>query len=93
YKNKVMHAELVIGNQKLMFSDGAPHKKVTVGDNIQINLNFENEDQMEKVFNNLAKDGKVTMPLEVTFWGAKFGMLLDKFGIRWMVNYSLSDQK
>ena len=89
YKDKIMHAELSIGDLKIMFSDGAPHKKVTVGDNIQINLNFESEDHMEKVFNNLAKGGKVTMPIDVTFWNAKFGMLEDKFGIKWMVNYSL----
>lgn len=89
YKDKIMHAELSIGDLKIMFSDGAPHKKITVGDNIQINLNFESENHMEKVFNNLAKGGKVTMPIDVTFWNAKFGMLEDKFGIKWMVNYSL----
>lgn len=92
YRNKVMHAELTIGDQKIMFSDGAPHRKVTTGDNIQINLNFDDENELEKVFNNLAEGGTITMPVEVTFWNARFGMLIDKFGIRWMVNYSLTDQ-
>jgi PhnB protein len=30
--------------------------------------------------------GKVDMPLAKQFWGDTFGMVTDKFGIRWMVN-------
>lgn len=92
YKNKVMHAELTIGELKIMFSDGAPHKKITSGDSIQMNLGFQDEVELENVFNKLAEGGTITMPLEVTFWQAKFGMLVDKFGIRWMVNCSLKDK-
>lgn len=91
YKNKIMHAELTFGVMKIMFSDGAPYKKIVKGDNIQINLNFEDEAELEETFEKLAVGGTITMPLEVTFWNAKFGMLIDKFGIRWMVNYSLGD--
>jgi PhnB protein len=40
----------------------------------------EDENKMEEVFNKLAAGGKVTMPLQKQFWGAKFGMLVDKFG-------------
>ena len=91
YKNKIMHAELTFGEMKIMFSDGAPHKEITKGDNIQINLNFNDEVHLEDTFNKLAEGGTITMPIEVTFWNAKFGMLEDKFGIRWMVNYSLNE--
>lgn len=91
YKNKIMHAELTIGELKIMFSDGAPHRNVVSGDNIQINLGFDDEIKLEEVFNKLAEGGTVTMPIEVTFWQAKFGMLVDKFGIRWMLNCSLKN--
>jgi PhnB protein len=40
------------------------------------------------VFKGLSRGGKVTVPLSDTFWGAHFGMLTDKFGIHWMVNYT-----
>ncbi len=92
YKNKIMHAELTLENGlKIMFSDGAPHKKVSTGNHIQINIGFEDEKETETVFNKLAEDGKITMPLEVTFWNAKFGMLVDKYGIQWMVNCPVTD--
>ena len=89
YKDKIMHAELTIGDMKLMFSDGAPYKKITAGDNVQINLGFDDETELENAFYNLAEKGKITMPLEITFWQAKFGMLIDKFGIHWMLNCSV----
>ena len=72
-----------------MFSDGAPYKKITAGDNVQINLGFDDETELENAFYNLAEKGKITMPLEITFWQAKFGMLIDKFGIHWMLNCSV----
>ena len=44
------------------------------------------EQKAESVFNALADGGKVTMPLEKTFWAPKFGMLEDRFGVGWMVS-------
>jgi len=87
YRNKVMHGELRISDSLLlMFSDGAPHKQVTNGNNIQINLEFEDPNQTEALFNKLSEGGEVTMQLQITFWNAKFGMLKDKYGIIWMFN-------
>jgi PhnB protein len=77
---------------KIMFSDGAPHKKITQGTNIQLNIEFSDPDKTEIIFNKLAEGGKITMPLEITFWNAKFGMLEDKFGIVWMVNCSMNQE-
>ena len=90
YRDKIMHGELKSDDFCIMFSDGAPHKKVEYGDNIQLNINFDDEEKTEAIFNKLADGGTVTMPLDVTFWNAKFGMLVDKFGIRWMVNCPIS---
>jgi PhnB protein len=52
-----------------------------------VNLQPESEEEATRLFNALSADGKVTMPLQKTFWNATFGMCTDKFGIQWMVNY------
>ncbi len=46
-----------------------------------ISLNVDSITEAERVFNALAKDGRVDMPLEATFWAARFGMLVDRFGV------------
>lgn len=56
------------------------------GNNFSISVNAATVEETEKLFKGLAAGGKVTMPLEKTFWGAYFGMLTDKFGINWMVS-------
>jgi PhnB protein len=58
------------------------------GDNFSIGIQTESEAQADVVFAKLLAGGTVMMPLEKTFWAAKFGMLIDKFGIRWMVQFS-----
>lgn len=87
YKEKVMHAELSFNNASIMFSDGAPHKEIKPGDNVHLNLNFENETKMRLTWGKLAEGGTIHMELQDTFWGAIFGQLEDKFGIRWMFNF------
>ena len=42
--------------------------------------------EADRAFNALAAGGQVTMPLNKTFWSARFGMLTDKFGVGWMIN-------
>ncbi len=89
HKQKIMHGELKADGIHMMFSDGAPHKDITVGDNVQLNINLKSEEEQNRLFEQLSKGGEVTMPLEKTFWGARYGMLKDKFGIRWMLNCEL----
>ena len=62
-------------------------KNIAEGNNIQISINAETEDEATRIFNGLSAGGRVNMALEKTFWGALFGMFTDKFGINWMVNY------
>lgn len=87
YKNKIMHATLEFDNVKIMFSDGAPFKEITKGDNVHLNLNFKDEPHMRTTWAKLAEEGSVHMDLQDTFWGSIFGQLEDKFGIRWMFNF------
>ncbi|MFN2447196.1 MAG: VOC family protein [Vicinamibacterales bacterium] len=49
-------------------------------------LDFDNVADMTQRFEALGAGGKVTMPLQDTFWGAKFGTLTDAFGVQWMFN-------
>ena len=44
---------------------------------------------MAKAFEALAAGGNVTSALRDTFWGAKFGMLTDAYGVSWMFHCDL----
>ena len=87
WKDKIMHARLKFGRSVVMISDGPKDFKTTFNGNIQLSIEVEDENKMEEVFNKLAAGGKITMPLQKQFWGAKFGMLVDKFGTGWMLNH------
>jgi len=84
-KNRVMHAALHIGGGVIMVSDTMPNTPVnTAGANVQVLLNCDDVPDMTKKFQALSAGGKITMPLQDTFWGAHFGMLTDAYGINWM---------
>ena len=85
-KNKVMHATFKFHNGMLMASDSMGSRAPVPGSNVHLSLNLHDNNDMEQKFNKLADGGQVTMPLQDTFWGARFGMLIDKFGIYWMFN-------
>jgi PhnB protein len=85
-KNRVMHAVLQIGGGTLMLSDTMPDQPTVMGSNVYVTLDFDDVGDMTQKFDALAAGGKVTMPLNDTFWGAKFGMLTDAFGVNWMFN-------
>ena len=85
-KNRVMHVSLPIGNTILMGSDCPPSMNVTVGNNVQISINLDSREETKRVFDALAIEGTIKMPLADAFWGAYFGMLTDKFGVNWMLN-------
>lgn len=85
----VMHAQLRIGNAVLMLSDGEPGKPLPKESNTHVVVEFDDAEQMAKSFDLLAAGGKVTMPLHDAFWGSRFGMVTDAFGIRWMFTADL----
>jgi PhnB protein len=85
WRSKILHARLVVGDAVLMASDAPPghyHKPQGFSVSIQISEPTRAED----VFRGLADGGTVIMPFAQTFWAARFGMLVDKFAIPWMVN-------
>ena len=88
WKDKIMHAAFEAGGLQLMMSDTADSEtKVQSGDQVALALNLSSEQEVQQVFELLSVGGTVDMALETTDWGAKFGMLTDKFGIKWMLNY------
>ena len=88
-KGKIMHARLKIGENVLYMSDTFDPAAIVQGNNISLSLQPESVDETEKLFNSLSAGGTVKMPLQDTFWGARFGMFIDKFGIHWMLNCEL----
>jgi PhnB protein len=81
-----MHAVLHLGAGVVMLSDTMRNAPAGADGNVHVMLDFDDADEMSKKFDALAAGGKVTMPLQNTFWGATFGMLTDAYGIRWMFN-------
>ena len=83
WDDKVMHVSLKIGDSVVMACD-APDGGSFKG--IQLSVNTRDMAQAKEVFAALGDGGQVTMPLDKTFWSAGFGMLIDRFGVPWMVN-------
>ena len=86
WRDKIMHACLDLGDRKLMGSDACDRFKPLQGFSLQVVP--QNAADAERIFAALGEGGgTVTMPLEQTFWAERFGMLVDRFGVPWMVNY------
>jgi PhnB protein len=88
-KDRIMHAELHIGAGVVMLSDGMPGVPIPTDSNTHVTLDFDDPGEMAGRFEALAAGGTITMPLQDTFWGARFGMLKDVYGINWMFNAEL----
>jgi PhnB protein len=84
-ENKVMHASFRVGETMLMASDGRCEGEPRF-EGFSLSIDVPDEAKAESVFNALADGGKITMPLEKTFWAPKFGMLEDRFGVGWMLS-------
>jgi PhnB protein len=89
-KQKIMHVALEGPNGiKLMGSDyidfmGEPF---VAGNNFSLSLHPDSEELSDKLFNNLSAGGTIIVPMAKAPWGDYFGMFVDKFGIKWMVNH------
>jgi PhnB protein len=85
WENKVMHGSVTIGDQTLMGGDVAPDR-YEEPQGFSLSLQIKSTTQAEQLFERLSKDGTIVMPLEKTFWAARFGMVVDRFGIPWLIN-------
>ena len=90
WQDKVMHASVTIGSQVLMGADVAPERyEEPKGFSLSLQLNDIGD--AERLFRQLSTDGSVVTPLEKTFWAARFGVVLDRFGITWLINCDSSE--
>ena len=80
WQDKVMHGILTVGAQVLMGGDVAPDR-YEEPKGFSLSLQIQSTTEAKRIFCELAKDGRVAVPLEKTFWAARFGVLVDRFGI------------
>jgi PhnB protein len=85
WQDKILHARLDTGDGVLMGSD-APPGRYEEPKGFSVSLQVKDPADAERIFRALAEKGTVRMPLDKTFWAQRFGMLVDRFGIPWMVN-------
>jgi len=85
WQDKIMHGSLTIGDLVLMGADVAPDKYEELK-GFSLSIQITSAADAERIFRGLARDGKVAMPLEKTFWAERFGVVVDRFGIRWLIN-------
>ena len=85
--DKVMHAALTTPQGYILFaSDTAPGMPFNPGNTMTVSLSGDPGEGLEEAWEKLAADGKVTMPFEKQVWGDLYGMVIDKFGVPWMVD-------
>jgi PhnB protein len=85
WKQKVSHATFAIGNFMLSGSDALPGEyRKPQGFTLQFNLSDPAE--AERIFERLSGGGSVQVPMQQTFWAERFGALVGRFGIPWLIN-------
>jgi PhnB protein len=91
---KIMHIALPLGNDNVLMANDVLESmgKVSEINNFSLSVSGESKEDADRLFGGLSEGGKVEMPLADAFWGSYFGMLEDKFGIRWMVSYDYSSK-
>lgn len=92
-KNMIMHIALPIGKGNILMGTDALESmghKITRGNNYHISVSADSKEEAARHFKGLAEGGTIVIPFEKAFWGAYFGMLTDKFGTQWMVNFDES---
>ncbi len=92
-KDRVMHARVTKdGTTLLMASDTMPGSNFVQGTNFSISIDCQGAEETDRLFNAFSENGKIIMPLQDAFWGARFGILRDQFGINWMFNFEKPKQ-
>jgi PhnB protein len=85
-KDRIMHARLLLDGRPLMGSDAMMSQPYEGMKGFSLSLSYSTPAEGQRIFDALAEGGRVTMPMQKTFWVEAFGMLVDRFGTPWMVN-------
>ncbi len=84
--DKILHSRLDFDGGVLMASDWMDTKPYPGMNGFAVSVTYTKVDEAKRVYDTLAKGGKVTMPLGKTFWVESFGMVVDRFGTSWMIS-------
>ena len=84
-RDRVMYAGIPLSNMTVMFMDIPAGSPLTPGDNIIPTINVLDKDEVTRLFNELKEGGEVLMPLQAVFFSEWYGMVKDKFGIKWQI--------
>jgi PhnB protein len=82
----IMHCTIKVGDSTIMMCDDPRPDAASGGGNISLAIGLNDPERARQVFANLARNGSVLMPLDKTYWAEAFGMVIDSFGVKWMVN-------
>jgi PhnB protein len=85
WRDKIIHATLTVGETVLTGADVPPDRYEEPG-GFSVLIQIKDPAEAESIFRAMSEGGTVTMPLQQTFWSSGFGMLVDRFGIPWMIN-------
>ncbi|WP_131539827.1 VOC family protein [Pedobacter nototheniae] len=87
-RNHILYISLPIGNSCLMGCDvSAGSGSLILGNNFSVSVSADSRNEADRVFNGFAQFGQISTPLTDKFWGAYFGMVVDQFGINWMISF------
>lgn len=84
WQDKIMHARLVAGTAQLMGSDSPPEYYSAPG-GLSVMVTVDTIDDAERIFAGLAEGGNIEMPISESFFAHRWGSLVDRYGISWMV--------
>lgn len=87
HEGKYIHAELRLNDHYAIYFNDIFGNEPVKGTNMIMGLDFDSEEELRKVYDELSKEGKVTMELQDTFWNALYGKVTDKYGIHWELNH------
>lgn len=86
-QNHIMHSTLVMDDAVLMATDMTQSDGVKTGNDMAVSVNFESKDEINACYSKLSSDGKVIKPLEESFGNSLFGVVQDRYGKVWMLNF------
>jgi PhnB protein len=85
WHDKVMHVSLTLGGMVLMGADVAPNR-YEAPKGFSLSIQISRIADAERIFSELSRNGTTVTPLEKTFWAARFGVVVDRFGVTWLIN-------
>ena len=91
-KNLIMHINLNLGDNLMLMGSDVPRSmgmKLVMGNNVHMMLDMDSEAEARDLYAKLSAGGKVHMELQKTFWGALYANFTDKFGVQWMINFTM----